>query len=102
MKLGTLFLLTFLSLFNDSLFAESPPAADGHDSFIKGLKEIKSDGAESASKPRTLSPVVSRFKGWFIDVTEKAKPGKLDGVDVVDGISPVSYTHLTLPTTPYV
>ncbi len=87
MKLGTLFLLTSLSLFNDNLFAESPPAADGHDSFIKGLKEIKSDGAKSASNPRTLSPVVSRFKGWFIDVTEKAKPGKLDGVDAVEGIS---------------
>ena len=39
------------------------------------------------SKPRTLSPVVSRFKGWFIDITDKAKPGKLDGVGVVEGIS---------------
>ena len=38
------------------------------------------------SKPRTLSPVVSRFKGWFIDITDKAKPGKLDGVGVVEGI----------------
>ena len=95
MKLGTLFLLTSLSLFNDNLFAESPLAADGHDSFIKGLKEIKSHGAKSASKPRTLSPVVSRFKGWFIDVTEKAKPGKLDGVDVVDGISLASESRDT-------
>ena len=31
--------------------------------------------------------MVSRFKGWFIDITEKAKPGKLDGVNVVEGIS---------------
>ena len=39
MKLGTLFLNPFS--FNDNLFAESPPAADGHDSFIKGLKKLK-------------------------------------------------------------
>ena len=50
----------------------------------KLVAEVK---AESASKPRSLSPVVSRFKGWFIDVTEKAKEGKLEGVAVADGIS---------------
>ena len=27
------------------------------------------------------------FKGWFIDVTEKAKPGKLGDVAVVEGLS---------------
>ena len=74
------------------LSAESPPAVEGHKAFMEGLREIKKDaikfkGAESASNPRTLSPVVSRFKGWFIDITEKAKSGKLDGVDVVEGIS---------------
>ena len=47
------------------------------------------------SKPRTLSPVVSRFKGWFIDITDKAKPGKLDGVGVVEGISLASKSRDT-------
>ena len=87
MKLTKLFLFSLALPFTSVLFAESPPVIDGHDAFIKGLREIKSDGAKSASEPRTLSPVVSRFKGWFIDVTEKAKPGKLDGVDVIEGIS---------------
>ena len=73
-------------------FAESPPAVEGHKAFMEGLREIQTDalefkGAKSASKPRTLSPVVSRFKGWFIDVTEKAKSSKLDEIDVVEGIS---------------
>ena len=73
--------------------AQSPPAVKGNDAFIDGLREIEGNaskkgfGGKSASKPRTLSPVVSRFKGWFIDVTEKAKPGKLSGVDVIEGIS---------------
>ena len=87
MKPIKLFLFALAIPFTSNLLAESPPATDGHDAFIKGLREIKSDGAKSASEPRTLSPVVSRFKGWFIDVTEKAKPGKLDGVDVIEGIS---------------
>ena len=87
MKPIKLFLFALAIPFTSNLLAESPPAIDGHDAFIKGLREIKSDGAKSASEPRTLSPVVSRFKGWFIDVTEKAKPGKLDGVDVIEGIS---------------
>ena len=87
MKPIKLFLFALAIPFTSYLLAESPPATDGHDAFIKGLREIKSDGAKSASEPRTLSPVVSRFKGWFIDVTEKAKPGKLDGVDVIEGIS---------------
>jgi len=75
--------------------AESPPAVKGHDAFIKGLREVEVEGGRKASKPRTLSPVVSRFKGWFIDVTEKAKPGKLDGVEVVDGISLASESRDT-------
>ena len=87
MKPIKLFLFALAITFISNLLAESPPATDGHDAFIKGLSEIKSDGAKIASEPRTLSPVVSRFKGWFIDVTEKAKPGKLDGVDVIEGIS---------------
>ena len=87
MKPIKLFLFALAIPFTSNLLAQSPPAIDGHDSFIKGLREIKSDGAKIASEPRTLSPVVSRFKGWFIDVTEKAKPGKLDGVDVIEGIS---------------
>ena len=73
-------------------FAASPPAVEGHKAFMEGLREIQTDalefkGAKSASKPRTLSPVVSRFKGWFIDITEKAESSKLDEVDVVEGIS---------------
>ena len=32
----------------------------------------------------------------FPDITEKLKK------DYIDGMNPVSYTHLTLPTTPYV
>ena len=82
---------SFLTTVSHS-FAESPPAVEGHKAFMEGLREIQTDalefkGAKSASKPRTLSPVVSRFKGWFIDVTEKAKSSKLDEVDVVEGIS---------------
>ena len=95
MKPIKLFLFALAIPFTSNLLAESPPATDGHDAFIKGLREIKSDGAKSASGPRTLSPVVSRFKGWFIDVTEKAKPGKLDGVDVIEGISLASESRDT-------
>ena len=95
MKLTKFFLFSLAIPFTSNLLAESPPAIDGHDVFIKGLREIKSDGAKSASEPRTLSPVVSRFKGWFIDVTEKAKPGKLDGVDVIEGISLASESRDT-------
>ena len=95
MKPIKLFLFALAIPFTSNLLAESPAAIDGHDAFIKGLREIKSDGAKSASGPRTLSPVVSRFKGWFIDVTEKAKPGKLDGVDVIEGISLASESRDT-------
>ena len=95
MKPIKLFLFALAITFISNLLAESPPATDGHNAFIKGLREIKSDGAKSASGPRTLSPVVSRFKGWFIDVTEKAKPGKLDGVDVIEGISLASESRNT-------
>ena len=95
MKPIKLFLFALAITFISNLLAESPPATDGHDAFIKGLSEIKSDGAKSASEPRTLSPVVSRFKGWFIDITEKAKPGKLDGVDVIEGISLASESRNT-------
>ncbi|MAT47124.1 MAG: hypothetical protein CMO35_06795 [Verrucomicrobiaceae bacterium] len=67
--------------------ADSPPTVKGHDAFLQGLRENKEKGAMSASNARTLSPVVSRFKGWFIDVTEKAKPGKLGNIEAVEGIS---------------
>ena len=67
--------------------AGSPPAAKGHEAFIKGLQEHKEKGARNVSSARTLSPVVSRFKGWFIDITEKARPGKLGDIDAVEGIS---------------
>ena len=86
-------LIAFLIFSSLTSFAESPLSVKGQSSFIDGLKEIKSTesikslGGKSASLPRTLSPVVSRFKGWFIDVTEKAKLGKLHGVDVIEGIS---------------
>ena len=88
-----LFLIALLIFPSLTSFAESSLAVKGQSSFIDGLKEIKSNesikalGGKSASLPRTLSPVVSRFKGWFIDVTEKAKLGKLNGVDVIEGIS---------------
>ena len=55
----------------------------------------KTKESKSISKPRTLSPVVSRFKGWFIDITDKAKPGKLDGVGVIEGISLASKSRDT-------
>ncbi len=67
--------------------AGSPAAAQGHDSFIEGLREGKEPGAKSVSTIRTLSPVVSRFKGWFIDVTDRAKADKLGNVEIADGIS---------------
>ncbi len=92
MKQILFFLIASFLTTVSQLFAESPPAVEGHKAFMEGLREIQADalefkGAKSASKPRTLSPVVSRFKGWFIDVTEKAKSSKLDEVDVVEGIS---------------
>lgn len=93
MKQRSLLLVAVLLATSIAAFAESPPAVKGHDAFIKSLREHKGSdapkklGVKNISKPRTLSPVVSRFKGWFIDITEKAKPGKLDGVNVVEGIS---------------
>ena len=92
MKQILFFLIASFLTTISQLLAESPPAVEGHKAFMEGLREIQADalefkGAKSASKPRTLSPVVSRFKGWFIDVTEKAKSSKLDEVDVVEGIS---------------
>ena len=92
MKQILFFLIASFLTTVSQLFAESPPAVEGHKAFMEGLQEIQADalefkGAKSASKSRTLSPVVSRFKGWFIDVTEKAKSSKLDEVDVVEGIS---------------
>jgi len=74
-------------------YADDDKPSGGHEAFIKGLNEMKSSElvsgveAQSASKPRSLSPVVSRFKGWFIDVTEKTKLSKLDGVSAVEGVS---------------
>lgn len=67
--------------------AQNPTPVEGHDAFLKGLREIEGKGAKSASLPRTMSPVVSRFKGWFIDVTQKAKAAKLGEVEAVEGIS---------------
>ena len=92
MKQILFFLIASFLTTVSQLFAESPPAVEGHKAFMEGLREIQTDalefkGAKSASKPRTLSPVVSRFKGWFIDITEKAESSKLDEVDVVEGIS---------------
>jgi len=75
--------------------AESPPEAKGHDAFIEGLRQVKDKEGKSVSKPRTLSPVVSRFKGWFIDITEKAKPCKLNGVDALEGLSLASESRDT-------
>lgn len=101
MKRILFFLATALLIAAPDSFAESPPAVDGHDAFIKILRErkgsdaYKDKGVKSMSKPRTLSPVVSRFKGWFIDITDKAKPGKLDGVGVVEGISLASKSRDT-------
>ena len=85
------FFIATLMTTGAAVFAESPPAVEGHDAFIKSLREIKGN----TSKPRTLSPVVSRFKGWFIDITDKAKPGKLDGVGVIEGISLASKSRDT-------
>ena len=69
MKRILFFLATALLIAGPNSFAESPPAVDGHDAFIKSLRERKGSdapkdkGVKSMSKPRTLSPVVSRFKG---------------------------------------
>jgi len=101
MKRILFFFATALLIAGPKSFAESPHAIDGHDAFIKSLRERKGSdapkdkGVKSMRKPRTLSPVVSRFKGWFIDITDKAKPGKLDGVDVVEGISLASKSRDT-------
>ena len=100
MKLTKIYFLAVLVATSTNSIAQSPVAVEGHDAFIKSLREIKRKaskelGGESASKPRTLSPVVSRFKGWFIDVTETAKQGKLEGADVIEGISLASQTRDT-------
>ena len=87
--------LAFLAGLGGMVNAESPPAAKGHDAFIEGLRQVKDKGGKSASNPRTLSPVVSRFKGWFIDITEKAKSCKLNGLDAVEGISLASESRDT-------
>ena len=96
MKNATHF-VTLLSIigvaWSHSALADDDKPGAGHDAFIKGLREMDETKlvagveVESASKPRSLSPVVSRFKGWFIDVTEKAKETELEGVAVADGIS---------------
>ena len=78
--------------------ADDAAPAEGHEAFIEGLRGDKSASlvkgveAKSASSLRSLSPVVSRFKGWFIDLTERAEKSKLGGVDVVSGISLASKT----------
>ena len=100
MKLTKIYFLAVLVATSTNSIAQGPVAVEGHDAFIKSLREIKRKaskelGGESASKPRTLSPVVSRFKGWFIDVTETAKQGKLEGADVIEGISLASQTRDT-------
>ena len=96
MKNATHF-VTLLSIigvaWSHSALADDDKPSAGHEAFIKGLREMDETKlvagveVESASKPRSLSPVVSRFKGWFIDVTEKAKETELEGVAVADGIS---------------
>ena len=45
--------------------------------------------------------------GWILSGDEKMSKSKgniLDPIEIINeyGIDPVSYTHLTLPTTPYV
>ncbi|MDC0316479.1 hypothetical protein OAM03_01945 [Verrucomicrobia bacterium] len=100
MKRTMLYLFAALVATGTNSIAQSPAAVERHDAFIKSLRELKRKaskelGGKSASKPRTLSPVVSRFKGWFIDVTEKAKLGKLDGTDVIEGVSLASQTRDT-------
>ena len=83
---------TGIAITAPALADDDKPSA-GHDAFLKGLQEltkpalVSSVEVKSASKPRSLSPVVSRFKGWFIDVTDKAKDSKLDGNEVAEGIS---------------
>ncbi len=79
--------ITLLAFSSGILPAGSPTAAEGHDSFIEGLREEKEPGAKSVSTIRTLSPVVSRFKGWFIDVTDRAKASNMGDVETANGIS---------------
>ena len=79
--------ITLLAFSSGTLPAGSPTAAEGHDSFIEGLREEKEPGAKSVSTIRTLSPVVSRFKGWFIDVTDRAKASNMGDVETANGIS---------------
>ena len=101
MKRILFLIIAVLLATGSNTYAENPTAVEGHDAFIEGLREHKGNdapkslGVKSMSKPRTLSPVVSRFKGWFIDITDKAKPGKLDGVGVVEGISLASKSRDT-------
>lgn len=74
--------------------ANPPAPAQTHKAFILGLnekagsalldKDVKTTGV---SQPRSLRPVVSRFKGWYIDVTDKAESGALGDVPIARGIS---------------
>lgn len=81
------------ALFTGIASANPPAPAQTHKPFILGLNEkatsvlLDKVEATGVSQPRTMQPVVSRFKGWFIDVTEKAKEETLDGAPIARGIS---------------
>ena len=89
MKLSSLFFHAALTggMMLCVISAGSPPPTEEHDAFIAGLREGKEPGTKGVSSARTLSPVVSRFKGWFIDITEKAEKGTLNGIEIANGIS---------------
>ena len=94
MKIHRITISTLLIAISSTLaLAKDNERSERHDAFINSLREDKkselltSIAAKSVSKPKTLSPVVSRFKGWFIDITEKTHESKLKEVRVASGIS---------------
>ena len=69
----------------------------------KGSKKIKLDFSKKDKTPILFEPIiVTNLEGnWGFNDGEFPLTGKrITNVD--DGLTSVSYTHLTLPTTPYV
>ena len=60
------------------------------------MRKLGSDALESFG---TEMKKVGNINDVFVSADEKCKQ---HGNDVVDAFDTVSYTHLTLPTTPYV
>ena len=92
---------------DDLHFSDILDYVENHDQAQQQLdKWIQEAGSEAAG---FTDDQVREFKDYMQHYYQYGKPGELVPVDVGDFINnygdyqkPVSYTHLTLPTTPYV